>query len=84
MADNPIISFKRNLNETNVHLRERLALHANDILELRQLSCMITDEEEYAVFIIVLILIVINIKFERENVKVEDFETYLIVGYWYY
>ena len=84
MADNPIISFMLNLNETNIYLCERLALHANDILELRQLSCMITDEEEYAVFIIVLILIVINIKFERENVKVEDFETYLIVGYWYY
>ena len=45
--DSGIISFRKPPRYTNIDYREKLSLHANDILKLRVLASNYKDEEDF-------------------------------------
>ena len=53
--ENPIVAFKKPANQTNVDLRVKLALYAEEMLELKEITSSIIDEEEYQVVVFSLI-----------------------------
>jgi hypothetical protein len=60
--DNPIVCFKKPSNRTNIDLREKLCLHAKEILEFRQLTCCIENEDELQLIVVALMIILHRIK----------------------
>ena len=66
--DSDIISFRKPLRYTNIDYREKLSLHANDILKLRVLASNYKDEEEFNHVIIALlsIMAILNLRAARQ------------------
>ena len=65
--DNPNITFKQQHNRTPIDLREQLAFNVTQNLQLRKLSSLIEDEEEFQVFVLVLISVIHQIQEDLAN-----------------
>ena len=64
--DDPIIAFKKQKRYTNIDYREKLALNADQLLELRKTCSLINDSNEFSNFIIILIYILHHLV-QKEN-----------------
>ena len=67
--DSDIISFRKLPRYTNIDYREKLSLHANDVLKLRVLASNYRYEEEFNHIIIALlsIMAILNLRAARQQ-----------------
>ena len=64
---NDIVGFKQVTNKKNIDLREKLALHSKELMQLRQLIFIIDDEEQFQLVISALIFSIYQMSRQRKK-----------------
>jgi len=78
-SDEDIIGFKAQPRYTNIDFREKLALNAEQVRELRELCALIEDEEDFELHIVVLLHLLSNLKSDHIDKSCMDLENMMLL-----
>ena len=78
-SDEDIIGFKAQPRYTNIDFREKLALNAEQVRELRELCALIEDEEDFELHIVVLLHLLSNLKSDHIDKSCMNLENMMLL-----